>query len=58
MKKSCPYNVTYYKLMKNYLFPEKAFLPAVGGEVCKALPPVLVLQPQNHPEKIRKHLPK
>ena len=44
--------------MKNYLFPEKAFPPAVGGEVCKALPPVLVLQPQNHPEKIRKHLPK
>lgn len=43
--------------MINYLFPEKAFPVAVGGEVYKVLPPDSVVQPQNHPEKTGKHLP-
>lgn len=55
-KTRCPFNLAY-KFIKEYLSPEKAFPPAVGGEVCKVLPPDWVLQPQNHPEKIRKRLP-
>lgn len=43
--------------MNTYLFPEKVFPPAVDGEVYKVLPPDLVVQPQNHPEKITRHLP-